>query len=179
MGRLLDRLGIVRRTEAEELYEQLVGRARMVDRALSAAEELYQDNQLPEDVYEDFQAEYGREQADLRAAISELLSKHPRIRREELLIDERQVLKREKSAIMDAMRTGVVGDDAGEPLLEEVNLKLSRIDQGQSTVRDEAEEGYEEFWRRRARDFDLRSVSASGSGRSDDADPAGDGGSRE
>jgi CPA1 family monovalent cation:H+ antiporter len=179
MGRLLDRLGIVRRTEAEELYEQLVGRARMVDRALSAAEELYQDNQLPEDVYEDFQAEYGREQADLRAAISELLSKHPRIRREELLIAERQVLKREKSAIMEAMRTGVVGDDAGEPLLEEVNLKLSRIDQGQSTVRDEAEEGYEEFWRRRARDFDLRSVSASGSGRSDDADPAGDGGSRE
>ncbi len=172
MGRLLDRLDIVRRSEAEELYEMLVGRARMVDSALEAVDELYEDNRLPGDVYDDFRAEYGREQEALQEAISELLTDNPEIRQEELLIGERQVLKREKSAIMDAMRTGIVGDEVGEPLLEEVNLKLSRIDQGRSTVQ-ETEEGYSEFWRRRAEEFGLQSASLTEREETDDVERAG------
>ena len=163
MARLMDRLGVVTRSEAEELYELLVGRARMVDSALEAADDLAERSQLPHDVHEDFRAEYGREKDDLGRAISELLASHPDIRREELLIGERQVLKREKSAIMDAMRTGAVGDDVGERLLEEVDIKLSQVRDGRSTVQDEPgvegerdhAEGYEEFWRRRAREFGL------------------------
>lgn len=155
MGWLLDRLNVIRRSEAEKLYELLVGRVQMVDKALNAAEELYEDNRLPEGVYEDFRAEYGREKEALQKTISELLSDRPEIRQEELLIGERQILKREKSAIMDAMRAGVVGDEVGEPLLKEVNLKLSRVDQGHSTVH-EIEEQYEEFWRQRAREFGLQ-----------------------
>nr|WP_254523147.1 Na+/H+ antiporter [Natrinema caseinilyticum] len=174
MGRLLDRLDVIRRSEAEELYETLVGRARMVDSALEAADELHDNNRLPGDVYDDFRAEYGREKEALQEAISELLSEHPEIRREELLIGERQVLKREKSAIMDAMRTGVIGDEVGRPLLEEVNLKLSQVDQGRSTV-DETEEEYDEFWRQRAQEFGLRSASLSERDESRDVRSAGDG----
>ncbi|WP_408959277.1 Na+/H+ antiporter [Natrinema sp. 74] len=178
MGRLLDRLDVVRRSEAEELYEMLVGRARMVDSALAAADELYEDNRLPGDVYEDFRAEYGREKTALQETISELLSDHPEIRREELLIGERQVLKREKSAIMDAIRDGVVGDEVGEPLLEEVNLKLSRIDQGRSTV-SETEERYDEFWRRRAQEFGLRSAALAERDETEDVEQASERGSAE
>ncbi|WP_425606680.1 hypothetical protein [Natrinema marinum] len=45
----------------------------------------------------------------------------------------------------------------GEPLLEEVNLNLSRIDQGRSTV-SESEAGYDEYWRRWAEEFGLQSA---------------------
>jgi len=156
MSRLLDRLDIVTRTEAEELYELLVGRARAVDRALDAAERLQRGGNLPGDVYEDFRAEYGREKADLNAAISQLLVENPEIRREELLIGERRVLKEEKSAVMDAMREGTVADDVGERLLSEIDLKLDRVYAGESTVRDEdGAEGYHEFWRNRAAEFGL------------------------
>jgi CPA1 family monovalent cation:H+ antiporter len=178
MARLMDSLGIITRSESEELYELLVGRARMVDSALAAAEELHDHNELPEDVYEDFRAEYGREKEDLNDAVSELLAEHPEIRREELLIGEQRVLQQEKSAIMDAMRTGVVGDDVGEELLEEVDIKLSRVRDGESTVQtrepfgevaiDESEEGpekFEEFWRRRAREFGLRAAALEAVGR--------------
>ncbi|WP_254529394.1 Na+/H+ antiporter [Natrinema gelatinilyticum] len=173
MGRLLDRLGVIRRSEAEELYETLVGRARMVDSALEAADELYGNNRLPGDVYDDFRAEYGREKEALQKTISELLSDNPEIRREELLIGERQVLKREKSAVMDAMRTGIIGDEVGRPLLEEVDLKLSQVGQGHSTV-NETEEEYDEFWRQRAQEFGLRSASLSERKESRDVRSAGD-----
>ncbi len=155
MGRLLDRLGVVTRTPGEKLYELLVGRARAVDNALEAAESLREAGQLSPSVYKDFTTEYEREKADLNEAIGQLLDEQPQIRREELLIGERQVLREEKSAIMDAMRTGVISDDTGEQLLEEVNVKLDQVTSGKSTVGGRGREGYTEFWRRRARDFGL------------------------
>ncbi|MFB6353503.1 MAG: cation:proton antiporter, partial [Halobacteriales archaeon] len=157
MGRLLDRLGIVTRSAAAELYELLVGRARAVDGALEAAERLRSAGQLSPSTYEDFTAEYAREKDDLDAAIGELLTEHPEIRRRELLAGERQLLRREKSAIMDAVRSGVVSDDVGDRLLQEVDLKLDRVHAGESTVRERGE-GYEEFWRRRADEFGLEAA---------------------
>jgi CPA1 family monovalent cation:H+ antiporter len=64
------------------------------------------------------------------------------------------VLRKEKSAIMDAVRTGVIASDVGDRLIEEADLKLDRVRSGESTVK-ETEEGYTEFWRQRAREFGL------------------------
>lgn len=154
MGRLLDRLGIVTRSDAAELYQLLVGRARAVDSALEAAERLNARGQLSAGTYEELTREYDREKADLNDAIRELLDRHPEIREEELLTGERQILREEKSAIIDAMRSGIVADDVGDRLSEEIDLKLDRVQSGESTVRG-AEEGYEEFWRQAATDFGL------------------------
>jgi CPA1 family monovalent cation:H+ antiporter len=149
MGTLLDRLDIVTRSEEAELYELLVGRARAVDSALEAAEELRAAGQLSGSTYREFTAEYEREKADLEAAIRELLETYPDLRREEIRAGERQLLRREKAAIMDAARTGVVADDVAEHLREEVDLKLERLRSGTSTVAADEEE-FEEFWRSRA-----------------------------
>jgi CPA1 family monovalent cation:H+ antiporter len=156
MSNLLDYLGIITRTETEELYELLLGRARAVDSALEAAERLHNRGDLPGDVYDDFRGEYEKEKDDLNSAISRLLRENPELRREELLVGERRVLKQEKSAIMDATHSGVISDDIGERLLQEVDLKLDRVDTGQSTVRDDPDnEAYEEFWRARAAEYGL------------------------
>jgi CPA1 family monovalent cation:H+ antiporter len=154
MSTLLSGLGVVTRSEAEKLYELLVGRARAVDAALEAAEELHEAGDIPSEVYRDFTAEYEREKADLGAAISALLSENPDLRHEQLLASERQLLQREKSALIDAARTGVVADDIADRLAEEVDLKLNRVRDGESTVK-RREEGFEEFWRARAREFGL------------------------
>ncbi len=154
MGDLLDQLGIVTRTETEELYELLLGRARAVDSALHSADRLHSAGDIPTDVYEDFKSEYGREKDDLNSAISALLRSNPELRHEQLLMGERRVLQQEKSAIMDAIRSGVVGNDVGEHLIEEVDLKLDQVRDGVSTVR-KGEEGYTESWRQRVSNFDL------------------------
>jgi CPA1 family monovalent cation:H+ antiporter len=154
MGRLLDRLGVVTRSEAEELYELLVGRRRAVEEALAAAATLYDNGEIPRGVYEDFEAEYGQEQSDLAETIAKLFDRHPELRTEQLLMSERRVLEREKSALIDAVRSGLIASDVGDRLAEEVDLKLDRIRSGESTV-EEAQEGYTEFWRERVRESDL------------------------
>ena len=169
MGRLLDRLGVLTRSDAEELYELLLGRARAVDAAIDAAERLHAAGELPASVHEDFTAEYERERADLGRAIARLMREHPSLRRESLLAGERRVLREEKSAIMDAMRRGVISDDVGERLIEEVDLKLDRVRSGETTV-EERGEGYEEFWRRRAEAFGLEVGGVPGAEGSDATD---------
>jgi CPA1 family monovalent cation:H+ antiporter len=156
MGRVMNALDIVTRSDAERLYELLVGRARAVDAALESAAGLYEAGELSASVYEDFRGEYEREKADLREAIAELLETTPELRREELLLGERRVLKREKSALMTAMRNGTVSDDVGRRLIEEVDLKLDRVQSGESTVSDRPKrEEYEEFWRSKADEYGL------------------------
>jgi CPA1 family monovalent cation:H+ antiporter len=170
MSPLLRGLDIVTRSESEELYELLVGRARAVDEALDAAERLHDAGELQGEVYESFTAEYEREKDDLTDAISSLLAAKPDLRHEQLLAGERRVLQQEKSAIMDATRRGIVSDDVGERLLEEVNLKLDYVRDGQSTV-DREVEGYEEFWRRRAAELDVLDANRATEGQGDpDAD---------
>lgn len=154
MSNLMDRLGIVTRSEAEELYELLTGRARAVKQALDAAERLHKRGDIPSDVYEDFTAEYGQEHEELKDAVSELLQRNPELRYEQLLVGERQVLRQEKSAILEASRSGIIADDVAERLSEEVDLKLDRVRDGESTVHERGE-GYEEFWRKRAEEFGL------------------------
>ena len=79
---------------------------------------------------------------------------NPEFRREELLVGERRVLQQEQSALMDAVRRGVLSDDVGDRLMEEVDVKLDLVDDGESTV-ERREEGYEEFWRSRAAEFGI------------------------
>jgi CPA1 family monovalent cation:H+ antiporter len=154
MGTILDRLGVVTRSESEELYGLLLGRARAVDAALETADRLKENGDIPPEVYDDFTAEYRREKADLNETISALLAAQPELRHEQLRAGERRLLRNEKSAVMDASRRGLVSDDAAEVLIREVDLKLDRLSSGESTV-DEDEEGYEEFWLERVRDTDL------------------------
>jgi len=175
MSTLLDRLGIVTRSDAEELYELLVGRARAVDAALEVARRLHGRGELAGEVFEDFTAEYEREKTQLDDAIAQLLSEDPEIRREQLLAGERQVLRQEKSALMEAMQAGTISDDVGERLLDEVDLKLDYVRDGVSTV-ERREEGYAEFWRRRAADFglDVAAADAQSADGADDPEAADD-----
>ncbi|MFB6090313.1 MAG: cation:proton antiporter [Halobellus sp.] len=168
MGRLLDRLDVVTQSEAEELYQLLVGRARAVDAALEAAERLENNSDIPSDVYERFDREYSREKDDLESAIRTLLDEREELRFEQRLAGERRVLTKEKSAIIEASRDGVITDDVAEQLLEEVDLKLDRVRSGETNLGGE-EEGYEEFWRSQVDEFGLDVDVETNGGGGDDA----------
>ncbi|WP_276271880.1 cation:proton antiporter [Haloarcula litorea] len=167
MSNLLDRLDIVTRSDSKELFELLVGRARAVDAALEAAEELHADGAIPQGVYDEFESEYSREKEQLSEAIATLMENNPELRQEQILSGERQVLQREKSVLMDAMRNGVLSNDVAERLIEEVDIKIDRVQDGQRTV-SETEEGYEEFWRNRAEEYGLDVQSLGEGSASDD-----------
>jgi len=154
MGRLLNRLGIATQSETDQLHELLLGRARAVDAALEAADQLYEEGDITTSVYEEFTAEYEREKAALEAVLAQLVSEHPELREQRLRAGEERLLDEEKGAIMDAMRRGRVGHEVGEELLREVDVKIDRVHGGESTVARDHEE-YQEFWRDRAAEAGL------------------------
>jgi len=154
--RLTDALGIATISDEERLYQLLIARARAVDEVIEAAEDLRERNRISESVYERFSAEYTAERDDLNEAIARLLAEYPQLRDQERLVGERRLLQRERAAIRDAEYDGLVTTDVAEDLLGEVNLKLDRVRRGETTVTTDVEtEGYEEYWRQRAREHGL------------------------
>ncbi|WP_135822842.1 Na+/H+ antiporter [Halostella litorea] len=156
IGRLVEHLGIATTSDEERLYQLLIGRARAVDAVLEEARALHEDNRIPDEVYEKFAVEYRSEKEQLDATIAELLDEHPEIRDRERTVAERHLLKHERSAVKTAELDGLLSSDVAAELMEEVNLKLDRLDRGESTVvASRSEEGYDEFWRAEARDHDV------------------------
>jgi len=153
MPLLIDRLGIVTRGDADRVYELLVGRLRAVNNALSAVRDLQSNGSVPPEVYQEFVDEYETEKDDLHEGIRRLLEQHPEIREEEVIIGERRVLTQEKTAIMDAMRSGIIGDDVGEQLLDDVDLKLDRVESGEKAIAEETER--QQYWRNRLTEFGI------------------------
>jgi CPA1 family monovalent cation:H+ antiporter len=157
--RLVEGLGITTSTDEERLYQLLVGRARAVDAVLDAAEELYRTSRISGRVYEEFTAEYEAELDDLEEAIGRLLAEHPELREREQLAGERQLLARERAAIQDAEHEGLISTDVAARLIDEVNIKLDRVQHGETTIQNPARTGegeeFREFWRERAADYGL------------------------
>jgi len=183
--RLLAALDIQTTSEAEQLYQLLLARARAVDEALEQAHRLHERNVIRTDVYQRFRREYGRERAELRAVVRTLLEVEPSLLQQELLRSERQVLRAEESAIVEAELDGQIPTDVADELIGEVRLKEDLVQQGQTTVTSDVErEGFEEFWRRRVREFglsieeivettDLDGIDGLAEDRDDESDDAG------
>ncbi|WP_327053828.1 cation:proton antiporter [Halomicrococcus gelatinilyticus] len=134
MASLVERLGIVTKSDDERLYELLVGRLHGVDAAIEAAEEYHEHDDMPTPLYEDAVADYETERDRLDRRISQLIETSPELREKEQLLDERRLLQREELGIRNAMERGVVSREAGEKLLEEVQRRSDRVAHGQPTL---------------------------------------------
>ncbi|MDY6771172.1 MAG: cation:proton antiporter [Candidatus Nanohaloarchaea archaeon] len=152
MAGFLDRLGVNRREDEEKLYELLLGKARAVDSALDALQDLYKKGSIPYIVFKECKQEYEKQKDDLSTAISRLLEQNPGIREEEIHSGERVVLNQEKSAIMDAVRRGTINESIGEQLIEELDIQLDNLEEGESVVRGTQAK---EQWRKRAEEEGL------------------------
>lgn len=146
IGPLLERLGITRRSSAEEAYRLLTTRLRGVDAAIASASALHRNEELPRDLYLEFCEEYGWEKYRLETAISQLLERYPSVRRRAELEGERRILESEKEAVMNAIKAGVVDRDDADRLLETVDARLERVDAGESDIRQLEETAFHEFW---------------------------------
>ncbi len=128
MDGLLDRLGIVTKSTAEQRYELLMGRLHGVDAALAGAEELHQRDDIPQEFYEDIVTRYAIQKRRLNRSISELLDEHPHLREKEELAAESEIVRREILGIRTAVERGIISADVGDRLLAETERRLERVD---------------------------------------------------
>ena len=155
VGSLVERLGIVTKSEAEQVYELLVGRLHGVDAAIEAAEEYHEHDDMPTPLYEDAVADYQAERDRLDRRISRLIEESPELREKEELLDERRLLQHEELGIRNAMERGVVSREAGEKLLEAVERRSDRVARGQPTLGEDAEVRRAEVWQSAADEYGL------------------------
>jgi CPA1 family monovalent cation:H+ antiporter len=147
MGTLVERLGIVTKSEEEQLYELLVGRLHGVDAAIDAAEEYHEHDDMPTPLYEDAISSYESERDRLDRRISQLLEESSELREKEQLLDEHRLLQHEELGIRNAVERGVVSRDAGEKLLEAVERRSDRVTRGQPTLGGDDEVSRAAVWR--------------------------------
>ncbi|MFC4439974.1 MULTISPECIES: cation:proton antiporter [Natrialbaceae] len=171
---LLERTGIGRRAPADAVYRLLMTRLRGVDAAIESASQLRRDDALPEDLYVEFCATYGREKRRLEATVSALLERYPSVRRRTELAGERRVLESERAAMMDAIKSDAVDGTDADRLLETVDARLERVDAGQSDVRQLEETGFREFWTDVLDAYDIDVDEPAVNDRTDSSTPEGD-----
>ena len=127
MPRLVAWLDLSRDDPRRQLYDALVGRLHGVDAALETADDLFEDDEIPESMHTDITAAYRTERAGLVDAIERLLREFPDLRAHERRRSERRILLAEHEAIKRATQRGEIRGDVGERLLADVERDLDRV----------------------------------------------------
>lgn len=129
MSWLLRRLGLTGASEEHLAHEVLRGRVRSARAVLAELERWIGDGSVRKDLASDLRAEYEQR---IDAAEEEIRGLHTRAA--DLLVDEQRAARRhallvEKEAVLDACRKGLVGQDALDRVVEDIDERLSRIDE--------------------------------------------------
>lgn len=131
MSRLMRRLGIVGSREEHREYEVRRGQVRAARAVVAEIDRWVREGSVRPDVAAELRVEYA---AQIEAAEEEIRGLH--MRAADLLEDEqhaarRQALLIEKDTVMEASRKGLIGQEALEHLLGDVDARLFRLEAGE------------------------------------------------
>jgi len=121
---LMKRLGLVGRPQIELDYEQIQGRlmaARSANRRLS---ELHEAGVLDPHAWDVVGAQLKERIDILQAELTEFANANPGVVEKIIHSTEREVLRTQRSAIMDLRREGVISESVAEDLYEEIDIAL-------------------------------------------------------
>jgi CPA1 family monovalent cation:H+ antiporter len=128
MAPLLRRLGVGRPREARTAYDRTQGELHVVRGALGELEHLADSGQADLDTLDTLRLEYQARQRTLREQVDRLRADHDDLPREDLRRARRHLLMLEKTRALDASRQGLLGSEAYERLVEEIDGRLLAMD---------------------------------------------------
>jgi monovalent cation:H+ antiporter, CPA1 family len=144
MAPLLRRFGLVGSREERSEYEVRRGHVRAARAVLAELDRWVREGSVRPDIAADLRAEY---ESTIERAEEEIRGLH--MRAADLLEDEQQAARRhalliEKDTIMEASRKGLMGQEALEALLGDVDARLFRLEAGEHPTKEEPEEPEED-----------------------------------
>jgi monovalent cation:H+ antiporter, CPA1 family len=129
MGPLLRWLGIAGvKEEYQEAYELARGKLRAATAALGEVGQMRQERSVHEEVLGSLERGYQRMATEAEAEIRTLQAQTEELREEERLEAARRLLVTEKDALQQAFHKGVVGKEAFEQLIAEVDGRLEALE---------------------------------------------------
>jgi CPA1 family monovalent cation:H+ antiporter len=129
MGPLLRRLGIVGERVERTAYDKERGTLRATRAVIEALEGLLQRGAVDETVAARLRAQYEERRAASEARMRELHLGAKDLQEEEELATRRHLLTVEKDALLDAIRKGLIGSEAAELLLRDVDARMLALDE--------------------------------------------------
>jgi len=132
MSPLLRRLALVGAREEHREYEVRRGQVRAARAVLAEIERWVREGSARREVADELRAEYERQ---IESAEEEIRGLH--MRAADLLEGEQHAARRgalliEKDTILDASRKGLIGQEAHEQLLEDIDARLFRLEAGEA-----------------------------------------------
>ncbi|HEU4407070.1 MAG TPA: Na+/H+ antiporter [Polyangiaceae bacterium] len=129
MGPLLRRLGLSGGGPAHAAYELHRGAARAAQAALEALSRLERQGATQRDVLGALRGEYRARLTEAERAIDALHLEAAELREAEAEAARRGLLAAEKDALLEARRQGLIGDEASERLLADVDARLVELEE--------------------------------------------------
>jgi len=127
MPTLLRRLGIIGASHERTGYEIERARVRASRAALEAVDTVARDGSVHADVVAALRAEYEERVREAEGALQALHPATSEMRDEERERARRQLLLVEKESLVQAARTGRIGEDAFHELMRDVDARLLRL----------------------------------------------------
>jgi len=125
MPLLMRRLGIVSgRSRQHSAYEKCRGAVRLAAAALAELGRMREERTVHADVLSGLESDYQRRLAEAEKGLSQLQAETTFIRADEEIEARRRLLATEKDALLQLAHRGLVGHDALDGLLLEVNQRL-------------------------------------------------------
>ncbi len=130
MGPLLRRLGLVGLRAGQLEYDTLRGALRASRAAVVELERMEKEQALPSSVSEELQLGYRERIQASERALAALHERSEALREEERRAAGRQALMAEKDALLAALHSGEVGEEAFEALVADVDARLFELGAG-------------------------------------------------
>jgi CPA1 family monovalent cation:H+ antiporter len=128
MGPLLKRLGLAAGDRSGGRYAMEKARQRAARAALTTLDTIAREGSVTREAVEVARERYDTVIAESAARVEAMHLADETLAREERHALARQLVLAEKDALLRALRTGAVGADAAEALLEDVNARLVAIE---------------------------------------------------
>lgn len=130
MAPLLRRLGLTQASQSRAERDRLRGLLKGARAALAEIDHLGTRHGYGEQALSDVRADYNERILETEASLASLHAKSEEILDEERILVRRQALVAEKDALLEAHRSGEIGESSFESLLADVDARLFDIDEG-------------------------------------------------
>ncbi len=122
---LIRRLRIVTRSQAQVEYELRHARLTALRSADARLDQMHAEGLLSTHSWEKFKKSVARQAVTLAQAVRELLLSDPALEAEEMETGWRELMRAQRSALLEMRRDGVISEEAYESLTAEVDARLS------------------------------------------------------
>lgn len=134
MGPLLRRLGIIKSDAQFHDYELQRGQLRAAQAAVEEIAAMQQDRRVPRRVLELLHTQYDTRVKAAEQEIHDLHLAQDELRERERLAASRHLLLIEKESLIESQRLGIIGREAFDQLLGQVDARLMQIEDATGTA---------------------------------------------